>query len=594
MEVSIIVSPRERFTSIIVSLQSLFATIPADIPVIVVEGCSPESVCEQLKELQEQRPFEWIRTDYFITPQEARNIGFDMVQTELVVFTDNDIHYQTGWLEALISNREQYDSDLVAPLICIGPPEASIIHHAGGRLVIKKEKGSKPHVTERHRLMDRPIAELSDIMAPNENEIVEFHCFLARSDYIRRVGPMDERLITREQIDFGLRSKIAGCKVTFEKSAVVTYMAKVPFEEVDLPYMVFRWSDELATRSLQAFTGTWEIETETERVLNRWIRPHRFRAFSSAFPKQLEQLGRENFIKYVVSPKTRKYIASAFATRTKIPDTRFPQGPGPKKISLFFDDVASQDEPDSTAPGWIRHSDKPMIIGGMATMPSRMHTLWPAIASILPQLDRLYLFFDRFDKLPSIRHPKIIYLTSQSFGDHRANGKFLGMLFAGDGDYYFSLDDDILYPRDYVERMTDFLQRGNNAFIAGVHGARLKTDIKHYLTDRDVANRRMAIATESSVHILGTCTTAFNTDTLRLDVRRWKHRNMVDLTFALICTERGIPLKIISREENWVGSQEENQSDSIFSELQKDDTVQTTMAKALQQFHTNNPEREQQ
>ncbi|OOZ19033.1 hypothetical protein BOW28_01040 [Solemya velum gill symbiont] len=168
------------------------------------------------------------------------------------------------------------------------------------------------------------------------------------------------------------------------------------------------------------------------------------------------------------------------------------------------------------------------------------------------------------------------------------------MLFAGDGDYYFSLDDDILYPRDYVERMTDFLQRGNNAFIAGVHGARLKTDIKHYLTDRDVANRRMAIATESSVHILGTCTTAFNTDTLRLDVRRWKHRNMVDLTFALICTERGIPLKIISREENWVGSQEENQSDSIFSELQKDDTVQTTMAKALQQFHTNNPEREQQ
>ncbi|OOZ20715.1 hypothetical protein [Solemya velum gill symbiont] len=112
----------------------------------------------------------------------------------------------------------------------------------------------------------------------------------------------------------------------------------------------------------------------------------------------------------------------------------------------------------------------------------------------------------------------------------------------------------------------------------------------------------MAIATESSVHILGTCTTAFNTDTLRLDVRRWKHRNMVDLTFALICTERGIPLKIISREENWVGSQEENwvgsqeenQSDSIFSELQKDDTVQTTMAKALQQFHTNNPEREQQ
>ncbi|OOZ42431.1 glycosyltransferase [Solemya elarraichensis gill symbiont] len=587
MEGSIVVSPRERFTSITASLQSLFATISDEIPVIVVEGCSPENTCQQLEQLREQRHFEWIGTDYFITPQEARNIGFDRVQTELVVFTDNDIHYEPGWLEALISNREQYDSDLVAPLICIGPPEASIIHHAGGRLVIKKDKGNKPYVTERHRLMDRPVAELSDIMTPVENEIVEFHCFLARSDYIRRIGPMDERLITREQIDFGLRSKVAGGKVTFEKNAVVTYMAKIPFKEIDLPYMVFRWSDELAIKSLQAFTGTWGIETETNRVLNHWIRPHRFRAFKSAFSDQVEQLGPKRFYTEVVKARANEYVTRAFATRTNMTSPRYPRGPAPEEISDFFNTVAEQDDMAGEAPGWIRHSDKPMIIGGMATMPSRIHTLWPAIASILPQLDRLYLFFDRFEKLPLIRHPKIVCLTSQNFGDHRANGKFLGLLMAGDGDYYFSLDDDLLYPQDYVERMVEYLQQGDNTFVAGVHGSILKPEINHYLNDRRVTNRSMASDTESRVHILGTCTTAFNTDTLRLDVRRWKHRNMVDLTFALICTQRGIPMNIISRKENWVSSQEENQQDSIFRELQKDDTVQTEMAKALLQHHTN-------
>jgi len=234
MDTTIIVSPRERFTSIIHSLESLFQTVPDNTPVVVVEGGTPDSIKRELEILRENRTFDWVSIDYFVTPQEARNIGFDKVKTKYVVFTDNDIHYQQGWLEALIQNAVDNDSDVVGPLICIGPPEASIIHHAGGEVGIKAGDMNKPHISDIHRLSDRPTSELSEDTAPVANGVVEFHCFLATADYIRKVGPMDERLVSREQVDFGLRAIIFDGKITFEKNAVVTYMAKIPFPEIDL------------------------------------------------------------------------------------------------------------------------------------------------------------------------------------------------------------------------------------------------------------------------------------------------------------------------------------------------------------------------
>ncbi len=41
MLASIVVVPRERFTSLPVSLRSLFSTIAEDVPVVVVEGGTP-------------------------------------------------------------------------------------------------------------------------------------------------------------------------------------------------------------------------------------------------------------------------------------------------------------------------------------------------------------------------------------------------------------------------------------------------------------------------------------------------------------------------------------------------------------------------
>ncbi|MGH1352241.1 MAG: glycosyltransferase family 2 protein [Methyloligellaceae bacterium] len=297
MKTTIIVSPRERFSSVVQSLKSLFKTIPEDVRVIVIEGGSPKSVRKQLADLQKIRKFEHIPISYWITPNEARNIGAKMATTEFVAFCDNDIDYQAGWLDSLEKNAADNNSDIVAPLIFIGPNEngTPIIHHAGGDLSYKQSDDGII-IKETHRLMNRRLGDVEanlEQSAPIDNEVAEFHCLLMRKSFYDRMGGLDERLITREQMDLALRSLALGAKVTFEKDSHVTYLAKVPFIKMDIPYHLFRWSDELALKSIAAFENSWDVKLDSKRIRHSWIRNHRRRGVVSMFPISAKLFGRK-------------------------------------------------------------------------------------------------------------------------------------------------------------------------------------------------------------------------------------------------------------------------------------------------------------
>src|SRR5262249_49008003 len=64
MDVSIVVAPRERFSSFARSLDSLFQSIRRDVPVIVIEGGSPAAVRKELLVRRRSRPYEWIALDH--------------------------------------------------------------------------------------------------------------------------------------------------------------------------------------------------------------------------------------------------------------------------------------------------------------------------------------------------------------------------------------------------------------------------------------------------------------------------------------------------------------------------------------------------
>jgi len=229
----------------------------------------------------------------------------------------------------------------------------------------------------------------------------------------------------------------------------------------------------------------------------------------------------------------------------------------------------------------LKIGEQTLVIAGMATMPSRLASFELALNSILPQVDRLFLFLDRFDTPYISADPKVVVLSSQIFGDLRANGKLMGLNMAGPDAYYFCVDDDIVYPPDYVQRSVQFLNQYDNKVVCGIHASRIKPGFERYLTDRAILHRSHSLGKASRVDVAGTCTAAFHTGILEFDVRQWSTTNMVDLNFALECKQRNIPILAMPRNERWIKCISENQADSIFSALKKDDRVQTQLAKKL-------------
>lgn len=215
-------------------------------------------------------------------------------------------------------------------------------------------------------------------------------------------------------------------------------------------------------------------------------------------------------------------------------------------------------------------------------MPSRSATAPLAIASILPQVDRLWLFLDRFDDVPSYADdPRIRIARSQDVGDLRANGKFAALVLGEGPCTFFGVDDDVDYPPDYCERLAAALERFGGDVVVGVHAAVLRTPTKSYARDMKVLHRRSDQERAAGVDLLGSDSLAFRTTVVRFDVRDWPEVNMVDLSFALEARRRGIPLVMVDRPSHWLRALDENQDDSIWAAVLVDDSRQTELAREL-------------
>ncbi|MFO1120783.1 MAG: glycosyltransferase [Hyphomicrobiales bacterium] len=331
-KVTIVMAPRERHYAVIPSLLSLFATVSEQIRVIVVQGDLPEDLAQQLHDLSRLRMFELIAPAYPLYPQEARNLGIAKCETEYVLITDNDMEYEAGWLEALVANADIHQADLVAPLIFIGPPRTKIIHHAGGRITTSIAADGTRRAEEDHQLENRNIDDVNPEDLGHYNEVVEFHCFLTRRKFLSRLGPLDERLITREQIDYALRARMLGATVTFEATARVTYMAKRQFTNLDLAYLSFRWNDTQALAAMGVVEDNWGISIDKAALMNNWIRAHRVRAYRTRYTIMAKSMPTNEFFHRFMAPQEHEALARAARLREGLPPPAIAERPGPADV----------------------------------------------------------------------------------------------------------------------------------------------------------------------------------------------------------------------------------------------------------------------
>jgi GT2 family glycosyltransferase len=262
--VTVALVPRERFALTPKVLDALFFHTQVPFRLLVIDGGSPRRFAEELEVLAREHQFRLIRASGYLSPNQARNLAAGYVETEYVVFIDNDVVVTAGWLEALMACADETGAAIVTPLTCQGPELHREIHCAGGKLFIEKRRTSfgreSRHLVEEMYHQGERVDDTREKLVRQRTGLAEFHCVLVRASVLKDLGGFDEGFLsTKEHLDFCLSAKDRGQEIWFEPASLVTYLLGVPLATDELRYFMLRWSDSWDRKSLKHFRRKWRL-----------------------------------------------------------------------------------------------------------------------------------------------------------------------------------------------------------------------------------------------------------------------------------------------------------------------------------------------
>lgn len=259
-KVTIVVSPRERFSCTRQSLESIYEHTKIPFELVYVDGNSPAKVRHYLLSQSQEKGFKNIRTNYYLTPNQARNIGLTQVKTKYVVFIDNDVIVSPNWLHHLVQCAEETEATVVGPLMCQDEPVHETVHFAGGESHIWYDKTGRRRLREKMYKQGQQVEQVREQLQRQTTELAEFHCLLVRTAIFKQIGQLDEAMLnTKEHLDFCMSVAQLGGTVYFEPDCVVTYVPGPPLELTDIPFYMLRWSDAWTLGSLHRLQEKWQL-----------------------------------------------------------------------------------------------------------------------------------------------------------------------------------------------------------------------------------------------------------------------------------------------------------------------------------------------
>ena len=193
------------------------------------------------------------------------------------------------------------------------------------------------------------------------------------------------------------------------------------------------------------------------------------------------------------------------------------------------------------------------IYANMATIPNRIAQLEIVVNCILPQVDHLNVYMNGFEEVPWFLqgNSKISVERSQDHGDRGDAGKF----FWSDkvSGYYLTIDDDIVYPPDYVATLKSALDSRGKECAVGVHGEIYGDEIRHWTKDRTkTLHFFYELDKDTPTCILGTGCAMYHTEHIKVTPNDFKSPNMADVWFCLLCNQQEKPRIVISHQRAWL------------------------------------------
>ena len=291
---TIAIVPHEKFSLMRRSLESVLANTPEPHRIVVVDGGSHRSVAGYLTDQARRHDFTLVRTDYFLRPNEARNLGLRYSRTEFVAFVDNDVVVDPGWLAPLERCARETGAAVVSPLCCIGAREHASVHLTRGECRIV-ESGGRRVMHERFLDGGRSLDDVLPDVERAQCELVDAHALLVRSAALAD-GGLDEEIRTEEHIDLALTIRARGGTLWLEPESIVTYITPRRLPPSDLLFYVARWSEAWSRSTLTHLAEKWRLSSDDPWLVEKaqWVSAHRLGCYYGYYtvPAPLRRLSR--------------------------------------------------------------------------------------------------------------------------------------------------------------------------------------------------------------------------------------------------------------------------------------------------------------
>ena len=251
---TIIVTPRDRFSSTQRCLEHIFQNTPESFELIVVMGGAPPKIREDLTNRFKSK-CRFIFEPDFLNTGKLRNIGLHETKTRLAICLDTDVFVRPNWLSPLIQCQLETNASMVTPLVL---DRDDLIHTAGNNLFITYANGNA-YASMELRYANQKVYESTNIKR-QEVDFGEVHCQLVVVETALALGVYDERLREGNDMDSGLTWSKAGHLMMAEpKSMVYLYYPDLLETVEDIPLYVWKWDIPAVMQSYDILKEKWNI-----------------------------------------------------------------------------------------------------------------------------------------------------------------------------------------------------------------------------------------------------------------------------------------------------------------------------------------------
>jgi hypothetical protein len=203
------------------------------------------------------------------------------------------------------------------------------------------------------------------------------------------------------------------------------------------------------------------------------------------------------------------------------------------------------------------------IVVGIATTGQRQESLRKTVASLEDQVDEI-----------------LIYDNSIEDEDLTDNGKFRFLDKYTRPIYYFSCDDDIVYPSDYVSKTIEAIE--THQCIVSYHGRILRGLNRSYYKGHSSFACLHTFPQTVQIDVAGTGVTAFRTDYFNpTEIYKAEEKRMSDLVFSLEAAKQGKKMMHLGHQGKWINYTEQPKGTTIYETEHKNESKQIELANQI-------------